>query len=39
MKHRSNFSTNALLSGFGAIIIFVLITAGVCEALRKRLLA
>jgi len=39
MKRKTNFSLNALLSGFGAIVIFVLITAGVCAALRRKMFA
>jgi hypothetical protein len=39
MKRKSNFTANALLSGFGTIVILVLFTAGICIALRRKLLA
>jgi hypothetical protein len=39
MKRRSNFSLNALLSAFGAFVILCLFTAGICAALRRKLIA
>ena len=39
MKRRSNFSLNALLSAIGAFVILCLFTAGVCSALRRKLIA
>jgi hypothetical protein len=39
MKRRSNFSVEALLSGIGAMVIFVLLTAGVLAALRRKIFA
>jgi hypothetical protein len=39
MKRKSSFSLNALLSGVGAVVIFVLITAGVFSALRRKIFA
>lgn len=37
MRHKKNFSVNALLSGIGTVVILVLFTAGVCAALRRRI--
>ena len=37
MRRRRNFSVNALLSGFGTLVILVLFTAGVCAALRRKI--
>ena len=39
MKRKTNFSLEALLSGLGAVVILILIAAGVFDALRRRLLA
>ena len=39
MKRRPNFSLNALLSAFGAFVILCLFTAGICAALRRKLIA
>jgi hypothetical protein len=39
MKRRSNFSLNAVLSAFGAFVILCLFTAGLCAALRRKLVA
>ena len=45
MNRRSNFSLNAffslnaLLSAIGAFVIVCLLTAGLCSALRRKMLA
>jgi hypothetical protein len=39
MKRKSNFSLNPLLSAFGAFVILCLFTAGICAALRRKLIA
>jgi hypothetical protein len=39
LKRRSNFSLDALLSALGALILLFLFTAGICSALRRKLLA
>jgi hypothetical protein len=37
LKRRRNFGINTLLSGVGTLVIFVLFTAGICDALRRRI--
>jgi hypothetical protein len=39
MKRKSRFSLNALLGSFGALVILVLVAAGICAAIREKLLA
>jgi hypothetical protein len=39
MRRKKNFSVNALLSGIGTLAIVVLFTAGVCDALRRKIFA
>jgi len=39
MKRRSKFSLNPLLNTIGAFVILCLFAAGLCEALRRRLIA
>jgi hypothetical protein len=37
IRRKTNFSLDAVLSGVGALVIFILITAGVFAALRRKL--
>ena len=39
MQRTTKLGTNALLSGFGLIVLLVLLTAGILSALRTRLTA
>jgi len=39
MKRRSSFSIHALLTSIGAMVIFVLFTAGILAAMRRKIIA
>lgn len=39
LKRKCNFSTEALLSSFGALVILILFAAGICAAITRRLSA
>jgi hypothetical protein len=39
MRRRKNFSLNALLSGFGTLVILILFAAGICAELQRKFFA
>lgn len=39
LKRRRSLGINALLSSIGTLVILVLFAAGICDALRRRILA